>query len=79
MTSLKRMRKSLKREFPPVGTKLVGSFFKKLYHAKIVEDKFMPSGRAVKLDGQNYRSMSAAAKAITKQSVNGWRFWKIQK
>jgi hypothetical protein len=32
---------------------------------------------AVECQGARYRSLSAAAKAITGNSVNGWRFWKV--
>ena len=34
--------------------------------------------RDVKFDGILYPSMTAEAKAVTKQSANGWGFWKYQ-
>ena len=73
----KRKRNNIKRELPPVGTVLKGNFCGVGYRARIVKDKSRPVGRAVKYEGDLYPSMSAAAKAITKQSVNGWRFWKF--
>jgi hypothetical protein len=48
------------------------------YKAKIVADKSGSIGKAVEYAGTKYGSMSAAARAITKQPTNGWRFWHIQ-
>lgn len=73
----KRKRRKIKRELPPAGTHLKGKFLGIEYKARIVKDKDSPVGRAVKYEGKLYPSMTAAAKAITKQSVNGWRFWKF--
>ena len=73
----KRKRTKIKRELPPVGTVLNGKFKGIPYKAKIVKDKSQTSHRAIKYDGKLYSSMTAAAKAITNQSVNGWRFWKF--
>lgn len=73
----KRKRRKIKRELPPAGTILKGKFLKVEYKARIVKDKNSTAGRAVKYDDKLYPSMTAAAKAITKQSVNGWRFWKF--
>ena len=70
-------RIKIKRELPPVGTPLNGKFKGTMYKAKIVKDKSQASGRAINYAGKLYPSMTAAAKAITKQSVNGWRFWKF--
>ena len=67
----------IKRELPPTGTVLNGKFKGTPYKAKIVKDQSQKSGRAIKYDGKLYPSMTAAAKAITKQSVNGWRFWRF--
>jgi len=72
-----RKRKEIERELPPVGTALMAKFKGTAYKAKIVKDKNNASGRAIKYDGNIYQSMTAAAKAITKQSTNGWRFWKF--
>jgi len=49
----------------------------KPYQAKIVKSHDFREGKAVSLHGELYGSMTAAAKAVTKQSINGWRFWKI--
>jgi len=73
----KRKREKITRELPPVGTNLKGKFKRQSYSAKIVKDVTSPNGRAIRYDGKRYRSMTAAAKVITQQSVNGWRFWKF--
>jgi hypothetical protein len=31
----------------------------------------------LEFQGSQYASLSAAAKVITGNSVNGWRFWKV--
>ena len=41
----------------------------KKYNTKIIKDKGSPDGRAIEFRGKSYQSVSAAAKAITKQSV----------
>ena len=53
---------------------LKGKFKGIEYKARIVKDQKNSQGRAVKYNGDLYPSMTAAAIAITKQSVNGWRF-----
>ena len=73
----KRSRKRIERHLPPVGTLLEAHFFKKQYQAKIVERPGFPDGKAISFDNVLYRSMTAAAKAVTNQPTNGWRFWKI--
>lgn len=73
----KRSRVRIERHLPPVGTNLEAQFNKKQYQAKIVESPSFPDGRAVSFNNLLYRSMTAAAKAVTKQSTNGWRFWKV--
>jgi hypothetical protein len=75
----KRKRAKIARELPPVGTVLLGKFLGAPYKGRIVADKSTSSGKAVEYSGSKYPSMTAAAKAITKQPTNGWRFWKIQK
>ena len=71
----KRPRKKIARGLPPVGTTLAGRFKGKTYTATVVEAEALPAGRGVKLGEDLYPSLTAAARAITKQSVNGWRFW----
>jgi len=70
-------KKKIVRELPPIGTVLSGNFKGTPYKAKIVKDTFQKNVKAIKYDGKLYPSMTAAAKAITKQSVNGWRFWRF--
>ena len=49
----------------------------KSYIATIVEAKDLPAGRALRSGEQLFDSLSAAGKAITGPSVNGWRFWQL--
>jgi len=65
------------RELPPVGTELVGRYRGQEVSARIVADEEGSGAPAVECQGARYRSLSAAAKAITGNSVNGWRFWQI--
>ena len=69
-------RKKIKRELPPVGTKMEATFHGKKYKARIVKDKKFPGERAILFKGKKYYSMSGAAKAFTNFAVNGWRYWK---
>lgn len=73
----KRVRKKIERELPPIGTVLHGKFKGEPYEAKIEKDDSSRNGRSIKFEGKLYPSMTAAAKAITKQPTNGWRFWKF--
>lgn len=75
---MKKAKQTILRELPPVGTKLIGKFKGVPYNGKIVSDKTRSTGKAVDYSGVKYRSMTAAAMAITKQATNGWRFWKIK-
>lgn len=74
----KRIRRKIERQLPAVGTKLSGKFKGVAFKARIVADKSDPTGKAVEYAGKKYRSMTAAAYAIVKQAINGWRFWKVQ-
>jgi hypothetical protein len=75
---MKKMQKrKISRELPAVGTILKGKFHGKLYEAKIVKSSSSPIGREIKYNNKLFPSMTAAAKAITKNPVNGWRFWKF--
>jgi len=71
----KRHRKKMARELPPVGTTLQGRFKGETRTATVVEAKDVPTGRVVEYEDTHYRSLSAAAKAITGHAINGWRFW----
>ncbi len=57
------------------GTKLVARHKKTLYSAEVVETD---EGVRYRIeDGREFKSPSAAAKAITGGAVNGWRFWSL--
>jgi hypothetical protein len=65
------------RELPPVGTELVGRYRGQELSARIVADEERGGAPAVECRGNRYRSLSAAAHAMTGNSVNGWRFWQV--
>ena len=75
MTS-KREHKKITRQLPPVGTTLTAIYRGQSHTAEIVEAKDLPSGRGVKYGDQLFASLSAAAKAVTGHSANGWVFWR---
>jgi len=67
----------LARELPPVGTRLSGRYRGQEFFAEVVASEGGEGAPAVECQGARYRSLSAAAKAVTGGSVNGWRFWKV--
>jgi hypothetical protein len=71
----KRQRKKIARQLPPVGITLTATYRSQTHTAVIVEAKDRPAGRAVKYGDQLFASLSAAAKAVTGHSTNGWVFW----
>jgi len=75
MTS-KREHKKIARQLPPVGTTLTATYRGQGHTAVIVEAKDRPAGRGVKYGDQLFASLSAAAKAVTGHSANGWVFWR---
>jgi hypothetical protein len=75
MTS-KRQRKKMARQLPPVGTTLAATYKGEPHTATVVEAKDRPAGRAVKYGDELFVSLSAAAKAVTGHSANGWLFWR---
>jgi hypothetical protein len=75
MTS-KRQHKKIARQLPPVGTTLTATYRGQTHTAVIVEAKDRPAERAVKCGDQLFVSLSAAAKAVTGHSTNGWLFWR---
>jgi hypothetical protein len=75
MTS-KRHRKKIARQLPPVGTTLTATYKGQPHTAVIVEAKDRAAGRAVKYRDEVFHSLSAAAKAVTGHSTNGWVFWR---
>ena len=72
----KRQRKKIARQLPPVGTTLTARHKGQPPTAVIVEAKDRPGGRAVEYGDQLFASLSAAAKAVTGHSTNGWLFWR---
>jgi hypothetical protein len=57
----------------PDGARLRANYKGKQYRARVGRD-----GR-VRFNGQLYPSLSFAAKAVVKRSINGWWFWKVEK
>ena len=71
-----RQHKKVARQLAPVGTTLTGRFRGQAHTAVIVEAKDRPAARAVKYGDQLFACLSAAAKAVTGHSANGWVFWR---
>ena len=71
----KHRRQKIARDLPAPGTALTGRFKGQTYSATIVEAEDSPTGKVVEYDGKRYTSPSAAAKAVTGHSINGWLFW----
>lgn len=55
----------------PHGTKFKAEYKGQTYFAKA-------ENGALVYDGERYKSPSAAARAVTGSSVNGWRFWECK-
>jgi len=72
-----RKKQRYDRQLPSIGTKLKGKFMGREYFAKVVDTPHLKEGRGILYQGKIFSSMTAAAKEITKQSVNGWRFWRF--
>jgi len=70
--------KSVKNEYslPKHGSKHERNWKGKIYEMSIIKE-----GEAIKflVDGKKFSSPTGAAKNITKQEVNGWRFWHLRK
>jgi len=73
----KRPRKKIERHLPAIGTILVAHYKGNQYTAKIVENPDFPEKIAVNFNEVRYKSMTAAAIAVTGCSTNGWSFWKV--
>jgi len=57
------------------GTRLTARYKKETYLAEVVET---PEGLRFRLeDGREYKSPSAAGKAVVGGACNGWRFWSV--
>jgi len=74
---MSRKKQRYDRQLPPIGTKLKGKFMGRAYLAEVVEAPHLKEGKGISYEGKLFSSMTAAAKEITKQSVNGWRFWRF--
>ena len=57
----------------PAGTRLRATYKGKVYHGEIRD------GRVYDSAGNGHASLSAAARAVTKNNVNGMRFWKARR
>jgi len=65
------------RELPPAGTRLSGRYRGQEFIAEVIAAEGGEGARVLEFQGARYASLSAAAKAISGNSVNGWRFWKV--
>ena len=65
------------RELPPAGTRLSARYRGQEFIAEVVMAEGSEGARVLDFQGAQYASLSAAAKAISGNSVNGWRFWKV--
>ena len=74
---MSREKQRYDRQSPPIGTTLKGKFMGREYLAKVVMAPNLKEGRGISYEGKIFSTMPAAAKEITKQSVNGWRFWRF--
>ncbi len=72
-----KAKKKIKRELPAAGTIMKSKYKGVEYKARVIKDKNSSLGRAIKFNGKLYPSMTAAAKSVTKGSINGWTFWKF--
>ncbi len=73
-TAKKRGRTVVAHTFPSAGATLVGRYHGEEHRATIVEEG---GTLRVRLGKDTYRSLSAAAQAITGSAINGWRFWTV--
>lgn len=74
----KRQRRRIERSLPPVGTILRASRSGMKYEAPVVSAPELKGGKGVRLGNKVYGSLSGAARAITGNMVNGWKFWQIE-
>lgn len=62
------------RTKPKVGLEFVKEYKRKTYKLKVVKTD---GGVGYELSGTVFTSPSTAAKSITKNEINGWKFWNI--
>jgi len=72
-----KTKRRFDRRLPPIGTKLKGTLRGREYFAEIAAAPNLKEGRGVLYGGKLFPTMTAAAREITKNSVNGWRFWRL--
>jgi hypothetical protein len=68
-------RRTVDHKWPRVGATLVAKYKGSRYRAKVVSGS--DGNPEVEYGGRRFRSMSTAAKAVTGNWVNGWKFWKV--
>ena len=62
------------RPSPKVGSEFVKEYKRKTYKLKVIKTG---GNIAFELGGEIFFTPTAAAKSITKNEVNGWRFWRM--
>jgi hypothetical protein len=62
------------RRTPKPGTKFVRKYKRQTYNLKVVKAN---GGVGYDLNGKLYSSPSGAAKSLTRNETNGWKFWNI--
>ena len=68
-----RKRQSKHGEMPPNGTEMYMKYNNKRYEAEVREGAII-----LKHDNTSHSSLSGAAVHITKNSVNGWKYWYLK-
>jgi hypothetical protein len=64
-------------KLPKLGATFERKWHDKLYRLKVIAQK---DGKiAFEVAGDVFATPSGAAKSITKQEVNGWAFWRIDR
>jgi len=69
------MPRRKERTAPRVGATYTRTYVGQRYTMRVVEES---GGIAYSVLGEEFKSPSAAAKAITKHEVNGWEFWGME-
>jgi hypothetical protein len=70
------MPKRKQHKFPKPGATFERKWRDRLYRLRVIVKK---DGKvAFEVEGSVFATPSEAAKSITKQEVNGWRFWHIE-
>ena len=64
------------RELPKVNSEYKKTLNGKTYTLRVVK---AGSGVAYELNGKIFNTPTAAAKSLTKNEINGWKFWKMDR